>query len=289
MPLVTVAIPTYNRRDFLPLALDSVFQQSFKDFEVLVIDDGSTDGTEEVVRSYPHPVRYLRQENQGEPATRNRLIAETRTPLLAWLDSDDVWLPEKLEKQVAALGDPSSRTLVYSPKISIDAAGAILRRQGRPTYSGRITPQVFCEAFILTSSVLMPTALAREAGGFDVRYPVAGDLRLWLILSLTCDFVPCTEPLCLHRRHGANLSARSVSKLSTKVAILEEFYFKLGGQAVIPRPLAMRRLARECRRTAACARREGDRAATRAWAAKSLGYHITPRAALAWLRARLGL
>jgi hypothetical protein len=208
---------------------------------------------------------------------------------LAWLESDDIWLPQKLEKQVAAMAGKSGRTIVYTPKISIDAAGNVVQSKGRPTYSGRVTTQLFGESFILTTSVLMPTALAREAGGFDTRYPVAGDYRLLLTLSLTCEFLPCVESLCLHRRHGDNLSARSLAKLSTKIAVLEEFYFELGGQAVIPREIAMKRLSRECRRAADWGRKEGNRTAACAMARKALRYRLSPRAAFTYVAARLGL
>lgn len=162
---MTVCIPTYNRQRYLREALDSVFRQTWTDFEVLVVDDGSTDGTDEAVRGYPRPVRYIYQENQGVAAARNRLIAETRTPLVAWLDSDDLWLPEKLEKQMALLEGKPERTIIYDPKMTIDAKGNMLRREGRPSPSGRVTTLLFEHIFVSIISVLMPTHLVSEWEG----------------------------------------------------------------------------------------------------------------------------
>ena len=100
-PTVSVIIPTYNRAHLLPRALESVLAQTFEDLEVLVVDDGSTDGTEAVVTGYDDRVRYLRQpQNAGVSAARNRGLREARGEFVAFLDSDDEWFPEKLARQV---------------------------------------------------------------------------------------------------------------------------------------------------------------------------------------------
>lgn len=289
MPRVTVCIPTYNRQRYLREALDSVFRQTWTDFEVLVVDDGSTDGTAKTLRSYPHPIRYIYQENQGVAAACNRLIAETRTPLVAWLGSDDLWLPEKLEKQMALLEGKPERTIIYNPMMTIDAKGNMRRRQGRPSPSGRITTLLFEHTFVPTISALMPTHLVSEVGGFDRRYRVCSDYRLLLMLSLSCDFAAYPKPLVMNRRHDTNLSANSFANQSMKIAMLEEFYYELGGKAVIPRDTAMRRLSRECRKAADFARQEKKRQEARLFAQKALGYQATPRTAIAYLAVRLGV
>jgi glycosyltransferase involved in cell wall biosynthesis len=288
MPLVTVCIPTYNRRRYLLESLDSIFRQTWTDFEVLLVDDGSTDGTAEAIRSYPHPVRYIYQEHQGEPAARNRLIAETRTPFLAWQDSDDLWLPEKLEKQMVLLEGAPERTIVYSPLVTIDAEGRVVRRQKRHTPSGRIVEPLFERFFIPFPSVVMPTQLARECGGFPSRYLRGGDYRFWLVLSLRCDFLACPEPLVLCRRHGGNLSNDPGTK-RVMVEVLEEFYFELGGQAVLDRGRALRRLSHACHSAAKLARQERKWMEARVLAEKALRYRATPRTLLTYLASRLGL
>src|SRR5262245_57747116 len=100
MPSVSVIIPTYNRRDFIREALASVLAQTCQDFELIVVDDGSTDGTEEIVREFPG-ARYVFQENQGVSAARNVGAALSQGELIAFLDSDDFWQPEKLAAQAA--------------------------------------------------------------------------------------------------------------------------------------------------------------------------------------------
>ncbi len=99
-PLVSVVIPTYNRAQMVSEAVRSVLEQTFGDLEVIVVDDGSTDGTREALKPHADKIRYLRQENSGVSAARNRGIAEARGSLIAFLDSDDLWLPAKLKNQV---------------------------------------------------------------------------------------------------------------------------------------------------------------------------------------------
>ncbi len=99
-PLVSVIIPTYNRGWCLSEAIDSVLAQDFQDYELIVVDDGSTDNTREILNGYEHEIIVLQQANKGVSAARNRGIAEAGGQLIAFLDSDDVWLPRKLSRQV---------------------------------------------------------------------------------------------------------------------------------------------------------------------------------------------
>jgi len=288
MPRVTVCIPTYNRCRLLREALDSVFAQTWTDFEVLVVDDGSTDGTAEMIEGYGRPVRYLHQENCGDAAARNRLITQTRTPLVAWLDSDDLWLPEKLERQMALLEGRDGRTIVFSPKLNIEPDGRVVTGKRPPPPSGRITAELFENIFIATPGVLMPVDLLREVGGFDQRYKVCSDYRAWLILSLTCSFVATAEPLVKCRRHAPSLSSASPTNQCVKVSVLEEFYFELGGKQAVPRKRAMRRLATQCRKAGDLARREGNREQALRYYRKSIDYRRGLRAMLGHLAARFG-
>ena len=99
-PLVSVIIPTYNRAEIIEEAVDSVLAQDYKDFELIVVDDGSTDNTSEVLATYGDDIRVLYQENKGVSAARNRGISEAAGKLIAFLDSDDLWMPQKLTTQV---------------------------------------------------------------------------------------------------------------------------------------------------------------------------------------------
>ncbi|NIA21534.1 MAG: glycosyltransferase [Anaerolineaceae bacterium] len=288
MARITVCIPTYNRREFLREALDSVFAQTWTDFEVLVVDDGSTDGTAEMIEGYGRPVRYLYQENRGDAAARNRLLAETRTPLVAWLDSDDLWLPEKLQRQLRLLESRDERTIVFGPKLNIEPDGRLVTGKRPPPPAGRITTELFENIFIPTPSVLMPADLLREAGGFDERYRVCSDYRTWLILSLTCDFVATAEPLVKCRRHLGSLSRESSANQCVKISMLEEFYFELGGKEAVPQERAMRRLATQCRKAGDLLRGERNRPEALLYYRKSIDYHRTLRAMLGRLAAQFG-
>ncbi|HEY5957340.1 MAG TPA: glycosyltransferase family A protein, partial [Polyangiaceae bacterium] len=104
MPKVTAVIPTYNRREYVQEAIDSIIAQTFRDYEIIVVDDGSTDGTREALPArYGERIRYLWQTNQGESAARNHALSLAMGQYIAFLDSDDLWLPDKLTKQVALL------------------------------------------------------------------------------------------------------------------------------------------------------------------------------------------
>jgi glycosyltransferase involved in cell wall biosynthesis len=110
MSMVSVVLPTYQRATWLPATVQSILRQTHAPLEILIVDDGSTDETAEVCRALPDPVRYLRQENAGVSAARNRAIAEARGTWIALADSDDLWAPEKLEVQLAALAEaPDAR------------------------------------------------------------------------------------------------------------------------------------------------------------------------------------
>src|SRR6185369_7640984 len=111
---VSVIIPTYNSARFLTEAIDSVLAQSFKDFEILVIDDGSTDETKAMMQRYGSPVRYIYQANAGVAAARNRGIAESRGKYIAFLDADDAWCARKLETQLNALARNADHRACYS-------------------------------------------------------------------------------------------------------------------------------------------------------------------------------
>jgi len=126
-PKVSVIITTHNRSRFVCQALDSVLGQSFKDLEILVVDDGSTDNTREVLDKYGSNLRYIYQENRGRSGARNLGITSAQGEYIAFLDDDDVWFGDKLEKQVAFLDGHPEFGLAHTFMELIDAQGAVLR------------------------------------------------------------------------------------------------------------------------------------------------------------------
>jgi glycosyltransferase involved in cell wall biosynthesis len=243
-PLVSVIIPTYNRNGLIGLTLDSVARQTFRDYEVIIIDDGSTDGTSESVSRRPEPIRYLRQEHRGVAAARNRAMEEASAPLVAFLDSDDVWLPDFLAEVTTALTTHPEAAMAYSNFRTVDAHGQKLRGHRKAQHGGAVTAPLFSSIFIHTSCVVARRDLILEAGGFDEGMTANEDYDLWLRLSLTYPFVSLSKSLCLRRSHNGSLSRNgSVRNLITKARLLEEFYER-HGNGTVPADLARNRLAK---------------------------------------------
>src|SRR5258706_11646315 len=126
MPRVSVIIPNYNYAHYLTQSLDSVLAQTYPEVEIIVVDDGSTDDSETILRSYGDRIRWIKQKNQGVSAARNLGVHETQGELVAFLDPDDLWLPAKLEWQVRRFLDDAELALVHCGVEVIDATGTHL-------------------------------------------------------------------------------------------------------------------------------------------------------------------
>ncbi|QIT56556.1 glycosyltransferase family 2 protein [Aquisalimonas sp. 2447] len=139
-PLISIVTPTFNRAGYLPVAIDSVLAQTFPNLEYLIVDDGSTDNTSDVVNSYDDErIRYFRQENQGQSVARNVGIENSRGEFVCFLDSDDAWVPEKLQQQLEAFRAHPEAGVVYGDYIFIDAEGDTLSMRNMGRRSGWIT------------------------------------------------------------------------------------------------------------------------------------------------------
>jgi glycosyltransferase involved in cell wall biosynthesis len=176
-PLVSVIIPNYNYGRFLKQAIDSVLAQTYPRVEALVVDDGSKDDSEEVLRGYGERIRWFRQQNQGVSAARNRGVRESHGAYLAFLDADDYWMPAKLEKQMElSLGDPELG-LVGCRLDIFDELG--VSRVCLDGMSGWVAQELLllqrCVVPGAGSSLLVPRALFEEMGGFDERLSTSAD------------------------------------------------------------------------------------------------------------------
>ena len=223
MPRVSVIIPTYNRKDYVQEAIDSVLAQTFTDYEIIVVDDGSTDGTGEVLQAkYGDRIRYVWQENQGESVARNRGIEMAQGEYIALLDSDDLWLPEKLEKQVAYLEAHPDVGMVFSQAWQIDAEGNRIsdRKMNHGVTPESLTLQALCfsNCIAVPSTAVLTASLLQTVGGFDpaIRYGEVYDLFLRVRLHAAISIVP--EPLACFRRHAANQSSLSPEKNAHRLA-----------------------------------------------------------------------
>jgi len=208
-PRVSVVIPAYNAAATLSETLASVFAQTFTDYEVVVVDDGSTDSTREVLARYHDRVRVLSKMNEGKPAsTRNLGVRNARGDYVAFLDADDRWRPEKLELQVAVLDQNPAVGLVYTGAVVIDAEGRELKvRSCSPEARGRIDRLLSVRNVMVGSSVVARRRAIEEAGGFDENLTSIENWDLWVRIARRWSVEFVDQPLTLYRVHAGNRSA----------------------------------------------------------------------------------
>ena len=217
MPRVSICIPAYRADKFLPQALESVGGQTFKDWELIVTEDGSKDGAEALAsafaQSVSQPVRYQRHEqNQGLPATRNTGIAASTGELIAFLDADDRWEAHHLETTVARLLETGG-DLAHAGSILFDSdTGQELEtRAPSPDIIERFPLSLYEGHYIIQpSSVVLRKSLWERAGGFDPTFRYVEDREMWLHCARAGGrFVFTGANTCLYRKHGEALSTHS--------------------------------------------------------------------------------
>jgi hypothetical protein len=210
-PSVSIVLATYNRRDWLQLAMDSVLEQDYDDLELLVMDDGSTDGTPELLRNYqqrhpPERFRFSRHENMGQGRTLNRGYELARGEVLGYLSDDDLLTPDAVTRLVRELADPDV-VAAYPGYHVIDDEGRV-RDTIRPIEYSPL------EAFRLIETVIGPGCLVRRpvlesTGGWDPRLHFMADFILWMRVGLAGRVVRVPEPLASWRRHTASITLQS--------------------------------------------------------------------------------
>jgi glycosyltransferase involved in cell wall biosynthesis len=209
MAQVSVVIPTYNHARFLRQAIDSALGQTLAPHEVIVVDDGSSDGTPEIVAEYGDRIRSVRHANCGVAASRNAGADLATGELLAFLDADDVWLPRKLERQVERFERDPGLGLVHCGVEEIDAEGKVLRRQpdGLEGHTVAREMLLFRGPTILGggSGVLIPRTAFAAVEGFDPRLSTSADWDLYYRLANRYPIGYVSEPLLHYRLHGSNM------------------------------------------------------------------------------------
>lgn len=208
MTKVSVLMPAYNASSYIAEAIESVLNQSYQDFELIIIDDGSTDATREIIDSYAHDTRIIcfqNERNEGLVSVRNRAIKIANGEYLAWLDSDDVSTPSRLERQV--------RFLDENPKIGV--CGTWVRTKGLPREEYWRYPEspnvakcrlLFDDPIATSSCILRKSILDQSSSEFDSRYPPAEDYDLWERLSQVTDLSNIPEFLTVYRVHTQQIS-----------------------------------------------------------------------------------
>jgi len=287
MPTVSICIPTYNRREYLRESLDSVMAQTYKDFEVVIVDDGSTDDTSDMIKKTGYDVRYFWQENRGEAATCNKLIKLANAKYVSFVHSDDLLVPDAIERMVNAVNSEPENIVVYGSYIRIDEQGNYCGRCKRRLFSGYITQHLFEDHIVHACGSMFPKKVLEEVGGFDTSLRACYDYKLELQLSLKYRFIALTEPTFKRRRHSSNTSQNSFANRKTELDVLTEFYYNGGGKEVIPKRIAIRRLSKESYRAGRWAIKEGlfDQACR--LLGKSFKLHPNPKSLIHWTRATI--
>ena len=228
-PTVSVVLATFNYGRFLAESMRSVLDQTFEDLELVVVDDGSTDETAEVLKAFGHDRRltYVRQAHRGPGAAFNRGLARARGRYVALHAADDAWLPTKLARQVAVLDSQPHVGLVYTDTFIVDADGQPLRRHfEKPPFSpvvGWVLPELLLSNFVPAPSVLLRAEALARVGLHYEHLEVCEDWDLWLRIAEHFAFAYVDEPLVKVRRHGRNTHLWRLPMARDSLRVLERF------------------------------------------------------------------
>ncbi len=224
LPLITIGVSAYNRADFLPECLDSLLAQTYPNCEIIVVDDGSTDNTAQIMAERYPQIKYIRKENGGDASAKNRAAAAAAGEYIVFNDSDDVFLPDAVARLYETVKGKTN-ACSYGGYITIDKDGNRLPTKSKVATlpSGRITETLIRHIVVNNCGTLLPLHAYRAAQGFDEKLKNSYDYKLMLTLSAAMDFYAVEEPVFLRRRHGNNLSAASYDKLKNVLEILTGF------------------------------------------------------------------
>jgi glycosyltransferase involved in cell wall biosynthesis len=210
VPMVTVVVPTYNRANLIRETLDSILAQQFADFELVVVSDGCTDGTEAAVESYRDPrIRLIRQPNSGGPARpRNTGVQNARGKYVAFCDDDDLWMPEKLARQVEAMERNPDAALCFTRGVTFGNGDFFARHALKKGVDRNHFRRLLYGNFIANSSVMVRRSVLAEVGPFNVEKFLHGaeDYEMWLRIAYRHRLLRIDEPLIRYRVHPTNLA-----------------------------------------------------------------------------------
>jgi glycosyltransferase involved in cell wall biosynthesis len=254
--LVSVIIPTYNRQAYVREAIESVLSQTYSPFELLVVDDGSTDDTPALLKAYQGRIKVLRQSNHGVSAARNLGIRSARGAFIALLDSDDYWQPDKLALQMDWFDTHPEALICQTEEIWIRNGVRINPGMRHKKQAGYIFEHSLALCLISPSAVMMHTTLLEEMGLFDESLPACEDYDLWLRVTSKYPVGLVKTPAIVKRGgHADQLSAMQELdkyRIHAIVKILQK-----GGLSAAQKTAALEMLTRKCRIYATGCRKRG--------------------------------
>ena len=271
-PLVSIIIPTRNREALVAAAIDSVLNQTQQDFELIVVDDGSTDATQEVVRAYGKRISCLRIDHAGPSAARNCGIAAAQADLIAFLDSDDLWMPRKLERQLAHYSSNADVVVSQTREVWIRNGVRVNARAKHRMYSGWIYEHCLPLCIVSPSSVMIHRKVFDHVGLFDESMPACEDYDLWLRIAPHYPIHLIDEELII--KYGGH-----VDQQSRRIPALDRLRIKaicksLDSKALTDtqRSAAVIELQRKCRIYAKGCRKRGKEIEAREYEGQALSY-----------------
>lgn len=243
---VSVVIPTYNRANCLGRAIDSVLSQTYSGYELIVVDDGSTDGTRDLLSSYGRHLRIIHQSNRGVSAARNAGIDSARGDFIALLDSDDAWQPEKLAQQMAFFKANPKAMVCQTEEIWIRNGARVNPKKRHQKFSGMIFEKTLPLCLVSPSAVMIRRSIFDEIGWFDETLPACEDYDLWLRIAWKYPVFLIDKPLIFkyggHDDQLSRLPELDKYRIMALVKILRQNCLSLD-----QRTAAMATLTQKCR------------------------------------------
>lgn len=225
-PRVSVVVPAYNSVDYTVETVESVLAQTYRDFELIVVDDGSIDDTRVVLSSYGDRLQYIYKENGGACSARNVGIRHARGEYIACLDCDDLWLPEKLEYSLSVLETDPQMGFVFTPCYTIDSEGNPVGKVHFPFDLQQAYVNLLMENFVMAPTVLMRRACLEEVGLFDENIFIPADWDLWLRLAYRFQVGYVDRPLSKYRL-ASNYTLRNVKQFVREANYVLEKQFRI--------------------------------------------------------------
>ncbi|MCD4825936.1 MAG: glycosyltransferase [Phycisphaerae bacterium] len=248
-PTVSVILPAYNAEAFIAEAVESIRAQTYTDYEIIAVNDGSADRTGEILDQLAAEtprMQVIHQENAGLAKARNVAIEQMTGQYIALLDADDIWLPDKLQRCMDFFQANPDISIVYTPMDPFDGeTGKRMEGHSKPCHAGWLGEKLFMSIFVHDPAAVFHKRVIEQCGGFDESIPVSIGNEFWLRVSPKFEFGLIDEPLALRRWSEQSLTrSNRLRGRKIKAMVLERFYEKMGGKDLVPRPKAMRRLAK---------------------------------------------
>lgn len=212
---ISVIIPTYNSAKYLPQAIDSVIAQLYPVFEIIVVNDGSTDDTDNVIKDYLDCIIYIKQPNAGPASGRNAGIKMAQGEYIAFLDADDIWMPDKVKEQMNVFQENPNAALVYSRAAVLNQKDNNLSSYTGDVYSGKIFEKLLENCPIVLTTVIVKSDVIKQNGGFNESLFTAEDTNLFLKIAKGYEIVCTDKVLAYYRKHNTNRSNRVDVKIGT--------------------------------------------------------------------------